>query len=335
MSLVGFMNEERMNDLLMNVSELRVWFPMRKGLFGKVLYVKAVDAVSLNIKRAETLAIVGESGCGKTTLGRTMIRLIKPTSGKIVYDGKDITNLQEKELRWLRSKTAMVFQDPYSSLSPNFNIFRILEEPLIVNKIGDENERAEMVYKALEDVRLIPPEDFAPKYPHMISGGQRQRVAIARAMVIRPELIIADEPVSMLDASIRVEILYLLKELQKRYNIAFVYITHDIATVKYFSDRIGVMYAGEIVELGDIMRVLKNPLHPYTQALIEAIPDPDPKNRFRPMKVVPGEPPNPINHPRACRFHPRCPYFMKGKCDEIKPEMKEIKPNHFVACHLY
>jgi peptide/nickel transport system ATP-binding protein len=316
--------------------DLRVWFEIRKTLFSKPIYVKAIDGVTISIRKGETVAVVGESGCGKTTLGKTLLKLYKPTSGQIIYDGRRIDTLEEKDLKWYRREAQIIYQDPYSSLNPFFTVERILMEPLIINDIGNSiQERREIVYRALQDVKLEPPELFANKYPHMLSGGQRQRVAIARSLITNPRFIVADEPVSMLDASVRVEIMYLLKSIQEKYGTSFLYITHDVSTVKYFSDTINIMYAGKIVESGPVREVLANPLHPYTQALIEAIPDPDPANRKTRRSVPAGEPPSLINPPSGCRFHPRCPHFIKGKCEVIEPELIEKMPNHKVACHLY
>jgi peptide/nickel transport system ATP-binding protein len=316
--------------------DLRVWFEIRKTLFSKPIYVKAIDGVTISIRKGETVAVVGESGCGKTTLGKTLLKLYKPTSGQIIYDGRRIDTLEEKDLKWYRREAQIIYQDPYSSLNPFFTVERILMEPLIINDIGNSiQERREIVYRALQDVKLEPPELFANKYPHMLSGGQRQRVAIARSLITNPRFIVADEPVSMLDASVRVEIMYLLKSIQEKYGTSFLYITHDVSTVKYFSDTINIMYAGKIVESGPVREVLSDPLHPYTQALIAAIPDPDPANRKMRRSVPAGEPPSLINPPSGCRFHPRCPYFIKGKCEVIEPELIEKMPNHKVACHLY
>jgi peptide/nickel transport system ATP-binding protein len=314
-----------MEDLL-KVRDLKLYYRTRRGI------VRAVDDVSFDLRRGETLAIVGESGSGKTTLGKTCLKLIEPTSGSIIYDGKDITRVSNKDLGWYRREAQIIYQDPFSSLNPFFTVYKTLEEPLIVNKM--EGDRSELIYKALEDVKLTPVEEFIGKYPHMLSGGQRQRVAIARALILKPRFVVADEPVSMLDVSVRIEILYLLKELQDRYGISFLYITHDIATVKYFSDRIGIMYAGRFVESGSIRTVVSDPLHPYTKALIDAIPDPDPRNRFAERKVIPGEPPSPINIPPGCRFHPRCPYAMPI-CREKEPILHEVEKNRYVACWLY
>ncbi|MEM4281338.1 MAG: ABC transporter ATP-binding protein [Candidatus Caldarchaeum sp.] len=319
---------------ILTLEDVKVYFPVRK-LFSVTFYVRAVDGVSSTIRRGETLALVGESGSGKTTLGKAIIGLVKPTGGKILFDGVNIAELKEDELKKIRRRMGVIFQDPYSSLNPGFTIYKAVEEPLVVNKIGTSEERREKVLKALSDVKLNPPEVFASKYPHMLSGGQRQRAAIARAIISNPDFIVADEPVTMLDASIRVEILLLLREIQQKYGLTILYITHDMATAKYFSDRIAVMYAGKFVEVGPTKKVLSSPKHPYTQALIDAIPDPDPRNRMAFRKIVTGEPPSLINPPQGCRFHPRCPYFMKGKCEVSEPPLYMFAEGREVACFLY
>jgi peptide/nickel transport system ATP-binding protein len=320
---------------LVEVRDLKTWFEISRGLFGKPLYVKAVDGVSLHIGKGESVAIVGESGSGKTTLGKTILRLYKPKSGEIYYNGKRIDNLEEGELKWYRREAQIIYQDPFGSLNPFFTVERILSEPLTIHNIAnDYREIKRIINQALIDVKLEPPEMFASKYPHMLSGGQRQRVAIARALVLKPKLIVADEPVSMLDASVRVEIMSLLESLQKKYETSILYITHDLATIKYFSQTVYIMYAGKIIESGATKDVLKEPLHPYTRALISAIPDPNPENRLKYREVPAGETPSPIAPPSGCRFHPRCPHFIAGKCDVLEPQLTKSK-NHYVACHLY
>jgi len=318
---------------LLKVENLKKWFEIKKGLFSPTLYVRAVDGVSFQLLSGEAISLVGESGSGKTTLGKTILRLYEPTSGKLYFEGKDITHLDDKNSLWYRRETALIQQDPFGALAPHFTIYRILEEPLIIHGFKDKRERRELVYRALREVRLVPEEDFAHKYPHMLSGGQMQRVAVARAIILRPKLIIADEPVSMLDASVRVEILNLLHELQNRNKISFIYITHDLATTRYFSEWIFIMYAGHIVEKARTKELLKKPLHPYTKALLAAIPDPDPENRKQFRDVPPGEPPSLVNPPPGCRFAPRCPYAT-DVCRKEPPEI-EVEKEHWVKCWLY
>jgi len=316
------------------LDHLRMWFQVGGGLFRNPVAVKAVDDVSLALWKGETVAIVGESGSGKTTLGRAALRLLEPTDGRLLYAGMDITHAWQRDLMWLRRTAGIIPQDPYSSVNPTFPIYRILEEPLAVHRIGTHAERTERIYRALESVKLIPPELFQMKFPHQLSGGQRQRVAVARAMILGPEFIVADEPVSMLDASVRISILKLLRQLQEASGITFLYITHDLATARHFSHRVGIMYAGKLTELGPVGAVLGEPLHPYTQALIEAIPDPDPENRGRERPALPGEPPLLTTPPPGCRFHPRCPIAKAGLCDVEEPPLRELRPGHLVACHL-
>ncbi len=322
------------NNILLKVENLKVWFEIRKNILAKPLYVKAVDGVSFELKRGESISLVGESGSGKTTLGRTILRLYEPTDGKIIFEDKDITQTDYKKLNWYRRETGFVQQDPFGALAPHFTIYRILEEPLLINKIGTPEERREIIFKALEEVKLAPVIDFIGKYPHMISGGQMQRVVIARALIMKPKLVIADEPVSMLDASVRIEILELLRDLQESHHMSMIYITHDLATVRAFSNWIFIMYAGNLVERARTEELLNNPLHPYTKALLSAIPDPDPQNRFKLREVPPGEPPNLINPPLGCRFHPRCPYVMEI-CKEKEPEEIEVSKEHWAKCWLY
>ncbi|MGB9778265.1 MAG: ABC transporter ATP-binding protein [Candidatus Bathyarchaeales archaeon] len=321
-------------QVLLSVRELRKWFELRKGLFGKAGFVKAVDGVSFDLKKGDAISLVGESGSGKTTLGKTILRLYKPTSGQIIFEGKDITSIKPKQLMSYREETGLVQQDPYGALPPFMSIQRILEEPLAIHKIGG-SERTERVHKALEEVRLTPIEDFVNKYPHMLSGGQQQRLVIARAMILNPKLIVADEPVSMLDASVRIEILTLLKELQKKYGLSVIYITHDLSTTRYFSEWIYIMYAGKIMEKAPTKILLKNPLHPYSRALLNIIPDPDAENRFKLKDVPPGEPPSLVNPPEGCRFHPRCLNVKDGICNKKEPEEVEVEKDHFVRCWRY
>ena len=322
------------NEGLLKLESLKKWFELRKGIFANPVFVKAVDGVTFSLGKGEAISLVGESGSGKTTLGKTILRLYKPTEGKIIFEDKDITCIEPKKLMWYRRETSIIEQDPYGALPSFYSIYRILEEPLIIHKFGNSEERRKRVHEVLEEVRLSPIEDFAPKYPHMLSGGQLQRVAIARALTLKPELVVADEPVSMLDASVRIEILNLLSELQKNFGISFIYITHDLTTTKYFSERLFIMYAGKIVESGKMLEVIHNPLHPYTTALLKAIPDPDSENRKILRDVPPGEPPNLVNPPTGCKFHPRCPYKM-DICLKEEPAMFEPEHEHFTLCWLH
>ncbi|MEM2372388.1 MAG: ABC transporter ATP-binding protein, partial [Thermofilaceae archaeon] len=317
-----------MGEEILKVENLSKWFTIRRGLLAPPLTLRAVDKVSFDLRRGEAVSMVGESGSGKTTLGKTVLRLYEPTSGSILFKGKDVTNLKGKELLWYKRETGLVQQDPYGAMPSFMTIYRILEEPLTIHKIGNAEERKETIFKVLEDVRLTPVEDFAFKYPHMLSGGQLQRVAIARALILSPSLVVADEPVSMLDASVRVEILTLMRELQEKRGISFIYITHDLSTTRYFSEWIFIMYAGHLVEKAPTKALVREPQHPYTQALLAAIPDPDPENRKRYREVPPGEPPSLINPPSGCRFHPRCPYVM-DVCRSEEPPSVEVKPGHY------
>jgi peptide/nickel transport system ATP-binding protein len=321
-------------ELLLRVENLSKWFEIRRGLLAQPLTLRAVDGVSFQLAKGEAISLVGESGSGKTTLGKTLLRLYEPTSGRIEFKGRDVTKLEDEDLLWYKRETGLVQQDPYGAMPSFMTIYRILEEPLIIHKVGTKEERSERIFRALEEVRLTPVEDFAFKYPHMLSGGQLQRVAIARALILRPSFVVADEPVSMLDASVRVEILTLMRELQEKMGISFVYITHDLSTTRYFSERIFIMYAGHLIEQAPSKELVREPLHPYSQALINAIPDPDPENRKRLRKVPPGEPPSLINPPLGCRFHPRCPYAM-DVCRKQEPPEVEVRSGHVVKCWLY
>lgn len=319
---------------LFTLQDVKMYFSVPRGLFRAQL-AKAVDGVSLEIKRGETLALIGESGSGKTTLGRLTLRTLLPTSGRIEFDGRNITEMRGHDLGSFRRRAQAIFQDPYSSLDPFMNVYQILEEPLKVHHLGPQEDREEMIFQALRGVRLTPEEEFASKYPHMLSGGQRQRVSIARALMLRPDYIVADEPVSMIDVSSRAELLQLLRALQREYGLTILYITHDVATARNFAERLAVMYLGRIVELGETAEVIKEPHHPYTTALIDAVPEPDPSNRLRERSSIAGEQPSPIEIPHACRFHPRCKFFMPGKCDLVDPPLLRVEGERYVACHLY
>jgi len=322
---------------VIEVLDLRKWFPVRKGflkaLFSrKESYVKAVDGVNFNVKQKEIFGLVGESGSGKTTTGRLVVKMIDPTSGRIFFKGEDITHLTREKMKHVRRKLQMVFQDPYESLNPRKTVFDIVAEGLRIQKIvNSEKEIAERVIKALEDVKLVPPEEFLYRYPHELSGGQRQRVAIARTFIVNPEFVVADEPVSMLDVSIRAEILNLFIELTEKFNVSILYITHDLATARHMCNRIAVMYLGKIMEMGSVEDIVYEPLHPYTNALLSAVPVPDPKSR-RTRLTIKGEIPSPIDPPPGCRFCTRCP-AVEEICRKEEPELINIGKEHYVACH--
>jgi peptide/nickel transport system ATP-binding protein len=323
------------NGKLLQVKDLHTWFELRRWGFGRAGFVHAVDGVNFELGKSEAVAFVGESGCGKTSLAKTILGIHKPTKGQIVFEGKVLADYSGKEMNTYRSQVGYVQQDPYGALPPFMNVERILDEPLIINKVGDEKERKQRILDALREVKMMPAEDFLPKFPHQLSGGQQQRVVIARAMIMRPKLIVADEPVSMLDASVRVEILMLLRALQQDHHLAVSYITHDLSTVRYFAERIFVMYAGKIIEKAPVDDLLRVPMHPYTLALLTAIPDPDAHNATVFKEVPPGEPPSLVHPPPGCRFHPRCAQILKGKCDVDMPPEFEPEPKHFVECWLY
>jgi peptide/nickel transport system ATP-binding protein len=323
------------NAPLLSIQGLRVWFELRRLGFGNAGYVRAVDDVSFDLASGEAIGVVGESGCGKSSLMKTILGLNIPTEGKVVFEGQDLRALGRKGLRWYRSKVGYVQQDPYGALPPFMDVHRILEEPLIIGGVRNKQEREERIRKAMSEVKLHPVDDYLDKFPHMLSGGQQQRVVIARAMILEPKLIVADEPVSMLDASVRVEILRLLRNLQETHNLSVIYITHDLSTVRYFSRRIFVMYAGQIVEKARVDDLLSNALHPYTMALLTGTSEPDANNAKTFKEVPPGEPPSLVKPPSGCRFHPRCSRAIQGLCEvEVPPEFNP-EPEHVVACWLY
>lgn len=321
--------------IVLSIDDLHIWFELRRFGFGHAGYVKAVDGVTFDVHSAETIAIVGESGCGKSSLMKAVLALHKPTTGKIVFEDKDLAKLNAKELHWYHSTVGYVQQDPYGALPPFMDVQRILEEPLIVGGVKNRAERVKRVRDIMEEVKLSPVDDFLDKYPHMLSGGQQQRVVIARAMIMKPRFLVADEPVSMLDASVRVEILKLLRSLQEKHNLSVIYITHDLSTVSYFSERIFVMYAGNLIEKAKVRQLLDNPLHPYTVALLTGTSEPDAKNADTFKEIPPGEPPSLVNPPSGCRFHPRCSKMIKGLCEVKFPPEFEPEPGHLVSCWLY
>jgi len=355
---------------LLAVENLKVWFPIRRSLTdiirGKRLYVRAVDGVSFTISRGEIFCLAGESGCGKTTTGKAVLRLIDSEfihGGRILFrpsneglktvksydpsavDGEfvDIYKIRDKRaLKVLRKEMQVVFQDPFGSLNPRYRVRQILEEPLIIHGVKDQGERLKRVRETLEAVKLMPPEEFMNRYPHQLSGGQRQRVAIARALILNPSFIVADEPVSMLDVSIRAEILEILLGLREQYNISIMFITHDLALAKHICDTLAVMYLGKIVEMGPAEKVIDEPKHPYTKALIAAIPEPDPRNRLKTREVpIKGEVPSAVNIPAGCRFRPRCIVYdslsrdIRSLCESREPSLFKVGERHYASCWLY
>lgn len=322
-------------EALLSIKDLRVWFELRKFGFGHAGYVHAVDGVNFDLSNGEAIAVVGESGCGKSSLMKTILGLYQPTAGNVTFTGKDISRMSREDLKWYRSQVGYIQQDPYGAMAPFMTVEKILNEPMIINDGKTPEERTRRIKKVLEEVKVFPIEDFLPKFPHMLSGGQQQRIVIARAMVLEPKLIVADEPVSMLDASVRVEILGLLRGLQESHNLAVIYITHDLSTVRYFSRRIFVMYAGNLVEKAKVRDLLNNPCHPYTHALLAATSDPDAANAKTFKVVPPGEPPSLIKPPTGCRFHPRCPKKIDGLCEKEVPPEFEPEAEHLVACWLF
>lgn len=357
---------------IIQVNDLQVWFPVRRGFVESLTskeqrYVKAVDGVTFNIKEREIFCLVGESGCGKTTTGKAILRLVEPTGGGIKYGGEGLTSDQMRDaslrgvakkymtkaeaeadlaagqidvrritkdkMKMLRQKMQIIFQDPYESLNPKQSVYDIVAEPLVVNNLGaNEADREKRVIKALDDAGLRPPKDFMWRYPHEVSGGQRQRVGIAGALVLEPQFLVADEPVSMLDVSIRSEILKLMLDLREKKGLTYLFITHDLGVAYVFSDRIGIMYLGKIVELGPTEEVIKGPRHPYTKALISVVPKPDPRMKTEKI-ILKGERPDPAHIPPGCRFHPRCPFAMEI-CKQQEPQPMFVSQEHWVSCWL-
>jgi len=332
-------NLQPAEDDVVIVQDLRKYFPLKMGFVQTLMsktapVVHAVEKVSFTIKKDEILGLVGESGCGKTTTGRLLLRLIEPTEGKVIFKGTDVTALDEQRMREMRRRMQIIFQDPYESLNPRLSIFDIVAEPVRIQRVAKtEQEVHERVVQVLEDLDLVPPEDYIYRFPHELSGGQRQRIAIGRAFILHPEFMVADEPLSMLDASIRSEVARLLIGMVKKFNCSFLYITHDIALARYMCDRLAVMYLGNIVEKGPTETIITKPKHPYTEALIAAVPVPDPTAR-RTEVIIKGEVPSAVNPPSGCRFHTRCPYAW-DLCKKEEPQLLQTEEDRFVACHKY
>ncbi len=323
--------ENEPHEVLMEVRDLTKYFPITGGLFSRVVgHVKAVDGVSFDLRRGETLGLVGESGCGKTTTGRAVLRLIEPTSGTIKFEGKDITHVNKQQMRALRRQMQIIFQDPFGSLNPRMSVGQIIEEPLVIHHMGNRKEREARVRELLDVVGLA--SYHLRRYPHEFSGGQRQRIGIARALALNPKLIVADEPVSALDVSIQSQILNLLEDLQAEFGLTYLFIAHGLNVIRHISDRVGVMYLGAMAEIASSEDIYRKPLHPYTEALFSAIPIPNPDIK-RERIILQGDVPSPVNPPAGCRFHTRCP-IAQEKCRIDRPILKQSEPDHWVACHF-
>jgi oligopeptide transport system ATP-binding protein len=323
---------QTVSESLLNVYGLQKHFPITEGLLSRAIgYVRAVDGITFTVNQKETFGLVGESGCGKTTLGKCIIRLIEPTGGTVQFEGIDLRDLSRRELNRTRRNMQMVFQDPFSSLNPRMTVEQILVEPLIIHNVAEKNARKDRVIEALRAVGLG--EEQMHRFPHEFSGGQRQRIAIARAIMLRPKLVVLDEPTSALDVSVRSQILNLLQELQKELGLTFLFISHDLGMIHHMSDRIAVMYAGKFVEVGATEEIFDSPLHPYTEALLSAIPIPNPERKKKKIILV-GEVPSAVNPPSGCRFHPRCPYAFE-QCSTLEPELVSTEKERFIACHLH
>jgi len=322
-----------MSDTLLRVEDLKIYYPVAGSGFGKKEFVKAVDGVTFEVKKGEVFGIVGESGCGKSTLGRGVCKLENLTSGHVYLDGEDITEYNDRRMRSIRKKVQMVFQDPYASLNPRMSVFDIIAEPLLVHHLYQD--KADLEKKVLDLLHRVGLDDYhANRYPHEFSGGQQQRVGIARALAVKPEFIVCDEPISALDVSIQSQVVNMLEDMQEQMGLTYLFIAHDLSVVRHISNRIGVMYLGSLVELGESYELNRHPIHPYTQTLLSAVPVPDPKlSRTRKRIILEGDVPSPMNPPSGCRFHTRCPYAM-DKCKECVPKFKEYEKGHWVACHL-
>ena len=319
-------------EALLTVDDLKVHFPIKKGLLSRTVgYVYAVDGVSLTLRKGETIGLVGESGCGKTTTGMAILRLIEPTAGKVTFQGMKVYQMSKSQLRALRKEMQIIFQDPYSSLNPRMTVNQILSDPMEIHGVYQGRERKDRIAYLLEKVGLTPEQ--GRRYPHEFSGGQRQRIGIARALTLNPQLIIGDEPVSALDVSIQAQIMNLLIDLQEEFQLSYIIIAHDLAVVEYICDRIAVMYLGKIVETAFYRDLYISPQHPYTQALLSSVPVPDPR-AVKDRTILKGDVPSPINPPSGCYFHPRCAHRMEG-CDQGEPALKDIGGEHYVACYLY
>lgn len=333
---------DKSNDYILQVDNLKKHFIPHQGLIQSLggkpkRVIKAVDGITFGIRRGEIFGLIGESGSGKTTTGKLVMKLIDPTSGTLVFNGEDVTSTDKARTQAYRRQVQMIFQDPYASMNPRFKIKDVLEEPLLIHKIeGDHVKHEEMIIKALTEVKLNPPVEFMGRYPHMLSGGQRQRVATARTLILNPMMLVADEPVSMIDLSTRAEILHMMKDVQRDLGLTYLYITHDLSTARYFTDRIAVMYLGRIVELGNANDVIDNPIHPYTRALIEAVPEPL-TGKVDIIKELPisGEIPSPANIPPGCRFHTRCPYAKPECSEQAEPELMDVGNGHMHACRRW
>lgn len=335
------MADTQSKEILLKVINLKKWFPTQHGLAALFVkeknYVKAVDGISFEVYKGETFGIIGESGCGKTTTGKLIMRLLEPTEGNILLNDIDVAHIKGKELKKYRRNVQMIFQDPYASMNPRFKIRKVLDEPLVIHNIGDSRKyRDEVSKQLLESVKVTPAEDFMERYPHMLSGGQRQRVSIARGITLSPSLIVADEPVSMIDLSTRAEILAMMNNLKREFGLTYIYITHDLSTARYFADRIAVMYLGKIIEIGAADDIVDKPIHPYTRVLINAVCEPLP-GKVKVMKdiQIKGEIPSAAHIPAGCRFHTRCLFATQECIDNPEPELMDIGNGHFHACRRY